>query len=143
VARTTLGGEFCTSFVDRNRNFKNAPNLVLGQTGWIGCVRFEKINCKFFLLQSCRNGPRGRVSHEFCRPKPKLRKRTKHECWVKRGESGAFISKKSIASFFASIVAGTALVSGFRTSFVDRNRNFDNAPNKSFGSNGVNRVPSF
>jgi hypothetical protein len=50
---------------------------------------------------------------------------------------GAFVAKKSTASLFAPQVAGAALGRGFRTSFVYRNRNYENTPNKSFGSNGV------
>jgi hypothetical protein len=61
--------------------------------------------------------PSGRVSHEFCRPKPKLQKRTKHEFWVKRGGLGAFVSKKSTATCFVPEVAKKALGGGFRTSF--------------------------
>jgi hypothetical protein len=50
--------------------------------------------------------------------------------------------KKSTASFFAPQVARTALGGGFRTSFIDRNRNIENAPNMTFGSNGVDWVRS-
>jgi hypothetical protein len=93
---------------------------------------FQKMNCKFFRFNRGRNGPRGRVSHE----RLKLRKCTKHEFWFKQGGLGAFISKNSTASFFASTVGRTALGGGFRMSFINRNRNFENAPNMSFGSNG-------
>src|SRR5579859_663049 len=116
-------------------------------------MRFEKSNCNFFRSTSGQNGPRGRVFHEFCWPKPKLRKHTRHEFWVKRGGFGAFDSKKATATFFAPYVAqkstatffaphvvGTALGVGFRTSFGDRNRNCENTPHMSFGSNGVDWV---
>ena len=116
----------------------------MGQTRWIGCVRFKKKSTiNFFAPQVTRMTLGGGFSHEFCRPKPKLRKRTKHEFWVKRGGLGEFVSKISTACFFAPQVARTALGGGFRTSFVDRNRNFENAPHMSFGSNGVDWVRSF
>jgi hypothetical protein len=66
-------------------------------------------------------GALGRFSHEFYPPKLKLRKHIKHEFSVKRGGLGAFVSKKSTASFFAPQVARTTLGGGFRTSFVDQN----------------------
>jgi hypothetical protein len=45
--------------------------------------------------------------------------------------------------FFAPQVARTALGRGFRTSFVDRNQNCENASNMSFGLNGLDWVHSF
>src|SRR5579859_2847095 len=48
--------------------------------------------------------------------------------------------KKS--TFFAPRVARTALVVGFRTSFGDQNRNCENTPDMSFGSNRVDSVRS-
>jgi hypothetical protein len=66
-----------------------------------------------------------------------VRKHTKHEFRVKWGGLGAFVLKYSTPSFLAQEVARTALGGGFRTSFVDRNGKFDNAPNLSFGSNAV------
>ena len=123
MARTALAGGFRTSFVNRNQNFENTPNMsfgsnevdwvrsfrenqlqvflvhtwperpvgagfarglsietktakthqtrILGQTGWIGCVHFKKLNIKFFHFNGGQNCSRGWVSHEFCRPKPK------------------------------------------------------------------------
>src|SRR5579859_3412544 len=65
--------------------------MSFGSNGWIGCVRFKKINCNFFRSTSGQNGPRG---------------------WV------------------------------FGTSFVDRNRNCENTPDMSFGSNGLDWVHS-
>src|SRR5579859_7282468 len=50
---------------------------------------------------------------------------------------GAFDSNKSTEFFFAAQVARTALGVSFRTSFGDRNRNCENTPDLSFGSNGV------
>src|SRR5579859_5267532 len=50
---------------------------------------------------------------------------------------GAFDSNKSTEFFFAAQVARTALEVTFRTSFGDRNRNCENTPDMSFGSNGV------
>src|SRR5579859_2518955 len=99
-------------------------------------------NCNFFRSSCSQNGPRGRVSHEFWRPKPKLRKHTRHEQWVKRGGLGAFDSKKSTVTFFAPHVARTAPEVGIGTSFGDRNRNCENTPDMSFGSNGVDWVRS-
>jgi hypothetical protein len=58
-----------------------------------------------------------------------VRKRTKHEFWVKRGGLGAFVLKNSTASFFAPEVAKMALGNWFRTSFVDRNPKCENTPN--------------
>jgi hypothetical protein len=56
---------------------------------------------------------------------------------------GAFVSKNSTGSFFPLEVARTALQGRYGTSFVDRNQKFENAPNMSFGSNGVDWVRSF
>src|SRR5579859_3883299 len=110
---------------------------------WIGCVHLKKkINSLFFRSTSGQNDPRGWVSHEFWRPKLKLRKHTRHEFWVKRGGLGVFDSKKPVATFFAPHVAGTALGVGFHTSFGDRNRNCENTPDMSYGSNGVDWVRS-
>src|SRR5579859_5711526 len=72
----------------------------------------------------------------------KLRRHTRHEFCVKRGGFGAFDSKKATATFFAPQVARTALGVGFFTSFVGRNRNYENTPDMSFGSNGVDSVRS-
>jgi hypothetical protein len=109
--------------------------------GWIGCVRFEKINCKFFRFTVAKH-PSGRVSHEFCRPKTKQRKRTKHEFWVKRVDWVRSFQK--INCKFFRFNQWPELPSGrVCTRFVDRNRNCENAPNMSFGSNGVDWVRSF
>ena len=59
------------------------------------------------------------------------------------GGLGAFVSKNSTTGFFALEVARMALGGGSRTSFVDRNRNIENTPNMSFGSNKVGWVRSF
>jgi hypothetical protein len=104
--------------------------------GGLGAIVSKKINCKFFRLTVAKTIPRGQLSHEFCRAKTKQRKRTKHEFWVKRGGFGAFVSKNSTASFFASTRGQNCPRGGFGTSFVDRNRNYENTPNMSFGSNG-------
>jgi len=48
----------------------------------------------------------------FCQ-KPKLRKRNKHEFWVKLGGFGAFVVENSTASFFVPKVAITALPGEF------------------------------
>jgi hypothetical protein len=143
VARTTLVGEFGTSFVDRNRNFENAPNMSFGSNGVDWVRSFRKNQLQVFCSTSGQNGTRGRVLHEFCRPKPKLQKRTKNEFWVKQSGLGAFVSKNSTLSFFDSTVARTALGGGFYTSFEDRNRKSKNAPNISFRSNGVDCERSF
>src|SRR5579859_1022133 len=50
--------------------------------------------------------------------------------------------KKSTTTFYAPHVARTALGVGFRTSFGDRNRNRENTPDMSFGSNRVDWVRS-
>jgi hypothetical protein len=110
--------------------------MSFGSNGEDWCNRFEKNQLQVFSLNRGQTIPRGQVSHEFCRAKTKQRKHTKHEFWVKRGGFGAFVSKSSTASFFASTVARTALGGGFGTSFVDRNLNYENTPNMSFGSNG-------
>jgi hypothetical protein len=111
--------------------------------GGLGAFVSKKINYKFFRSTSGQNGTRGRVLHQFCRPKPKLRKCTKHEFWVKQGGLGVFILEKSTASFFASTVARIALGGEFRTTFVYRNRNFENTPNMSFESNRVDWLRLF
>jgi hypothetical protein len=109
----------------------------------LGAFVLKKSTASFFAPLVARTAPRGRVSQEFFRPKPKLQKRTTHEIWDKRGGLGAFISKKSTASFFAPQVARTTLGGGFRTSFIDRNQNFENTLHMSFGSNGVDWMRSF
>jgi hypothetical protein len=195
MARTTLGAGFARGLSTETETAKTHQTRVLGPTGWIGCVhcgkinykffrfnhgqnsprgRFrtsfvdskpklrkctrhefwvkwgglgaivsKKINCKFFCLNRGQNNPSGQLSHEFCRAKTKQRKRTKHEFWVKRGGFGAFVSKNSTASFFRFKVARTALGGGFGTSFVDRNRNYENTPNMSFCVKRVDWVRSF
>src|SRR5579859_3405759 len=107
---------------------------------WVRSI--GKNQLQLFRSSCSQNGPRGRVLHEFWRPKPKLRKHTRHEFWVKRGGLGAFDWKKSTATFFAPDVARTALGVGFCTSFGDRNQNCENKPDMSFGSNGANWVRS-
>jgi hypothetical protein len=133
VARTAIEGRFRMSFVNQNRNIENTPNMSFGSNGVDWVRSFWKNQLLVFRSIGGRNGTRGRDLHEVCRPKPKLRKRTKHELRVEQGGFGAFILEKSIASFFASTMARTALVGGFRTSFVDRNQSFENTPNMSFG----------
>jgi hypothetical protein len=143
VARTALAGGFRTSFLDRNQNFENAPNISFGSNGEDWVHSFRKKQLQVFLLHMWPERPSRAVSHEVCRPKPKLRKQTKHDFWDKQGGLGAFVLEKSTASFFAPQVARKVLWGGCRTSFVDRNRNFENTPNLSFGSNGVDWVRSF
>jgi hypothetical protein len=136
VARTASGRvshEFCRP----KPKLEKAPNMSFGSNGVDWVRSFRKAQRQVFSLQPWPELPSGRVSHEFCRPKPKLRKHTKHEFWVKWGGSGAFVSKTSTEVFSLHPVARTALGGGFRTRFVDRNRNCENTPNMSFGSNGV------
>jgi hypothetical protein len=95
VARTAIEGRFCTSFVDRNRNFENAPNMSFGSNGVGWVCSFQKNQHEFFRFNRGQNCPQGRVSHEFCRPKPRLQKCTKPEFWVRRVGLGAFVLKKS------------------------------------------------
>jgi hypothetical protein len=109
IARTALVSGFRTSFVDRNRDFENAPNMSFGSNGGHWVRSFQKTQHEFFRFSRGQNCPQGRVSREFCQPKPKLRKRTKQEFWVKWGGLGAFILKKSTRSFFAPQVARRAL----------------------------------
>jgi hypothetical protein len=104
---------------------------------------FRSNQHEFFRFNRGQNCPRGRVSHEFYQPRPKAHKRTKHEFWVKWDGLGAFVSNKSTSSFYASTVARTALGGEFRMNFVNRNRKLENAPNMSFGSNGMDWVRSF
>jgi hypothetical protein len=130
------GAGLARGFVDRNRNYENTPNMSFGSNGVDWVRSFKKSTASFFAPQVARTGHRGRVSHEFCRPKLKLRKRTKHEFWVKRGGLGAFVSKKSTSSFFASNVARTALGRAFARVLSSETRNSENAPNMSFGQTG-------
>ena len=81
VARAALGVGFLTSFVDRNGNYRNTPDMRFGSNSvdWVRPIRSNQL--KVFLLRSSsgQNGPRGQDSHEFCPLKPKLRKHTRHE----------------------------------------------------------------
>jgi hypothetical protein len=72
-----------------------------------------------------------------------VRKRTKHEFWVKWGGLAMFVLKNSTESCYIPEVARMALGGGFRMRFVNRNQKCENAPNMSFGSNGVDWVRSF
>jgi hypothetical protein len=114
------------------------------RSNWVDWVRsFRKNQLQLVLFQKWPERPLWRVSDEFCWPKPKLQKRTKHEYWVKRGGLGVFISKNAMATCFVPEVAKKALGGRFRTSCVDQNRNCENPPNMSFPSNGVDWVRSF
>jgi hypothetical protein len=86
----------------------------LGQTGWIGCVVAESSTASFFVPKVALTVSRATFAPFFHR-KPKLRKRNKHEFWVKRGKLGAFIAENSTASFFVPKVAITDLPGEFRT----------------------------
>jgi hypothetical protein len=70
----------------------------LGQTGWIGCVRCEKFNCKFFVPKVAITDLPGEFAH-VVPSKTETLKRNKHEFWVKRGGLGAFVAENSTASF--------------------------------------------
>jgi hypothetical protein len=99
---------------------------------WVRSLR--KIQLQDFLFQKSLKRPPGRVCTLF-RRKPKLRKRNKHEFWVKWGGLGAFVAENSTASFlFQKSLKRTP--GEFRTSSSVENRNSENATNMSFGSNG-------
>jgi hypothetical protein len=52
VAKTGLPSEFHTALPSKSESPKTQQTRVLGQAGWIGCVRCEKFNCKFFCCKS-------------------------------------------------------------------------------------------
>ena len=103
LARMALGGGFRSSFRTRSGNSENTPNMSFGSNGVDWARLFRKIHLNLIFRssshQSGQNGPRGRVPHNFSHPKLKLRKRTKHEFWVKWSRLGAFVSKNSTATF--------------------------------------------
>jgi hypothetical protein len=142
VAKTVLQGEFCNVCTVENRNYKNATNMSLGSNGvdWVRSLR--KIQLRVFLLQKSLKRPPGRALRRLYRRKPKLRKRNKHESWVKRGGLGAFVAENSTASFFAPKVAKTVLQGELCNVCTVENRNYENATNMSLGSNGVDWVRS-
>jgi hypothetical protein len=52
MARTALGGGFYTSFVDRNQNNENAPNISFRSNG-VDCVRsFQKTQRQVFFAST-------------------------------------------------------------------------------------------
>ena len=110
--------------------------------GWIGCVRFKKSTTSFFTPQVTGTALGDGICTSFvdrnrnCENELNMSFGSNEVDWVCSFE-------KINMSFFASTVARTALGGGFRMSFVNRNRNFKNAPNMSFGRNGVDWVPSF
>jgi hypothetical protein len=98
-----------------------------------------KIQLQVFCSKSRYNGPPASFA-PFFRRKLKLRKRNKHEFWVKRGGLGAFVAENSTASFlFQKSLERPP--GEFRTLFR-RKPKLENATNMSFGSNGVDWVRS-
>jgi hypothetical protein len=144
VARTALTGGvgFCTSSVDQNRNFENAPNMSLGSNGEDWVRSFRKTQRQVFSLQPWPERPSGAG---FTRVLSIETETTKTHQTLVFGETGWIVHFKKTQRqvFFTSNVARTALEGEFRTSFVDRNRNFKNTPNRSYGSNEVHWVRSF
>jgi hypothetical protein len=108
MARTAPGAGFARVLLTETETLKTHQTFILGETGWIGCVCFEKINMSFFASTVARTVLEGGFRMSFVNQNRNL-EHTKHEFWVKRGGLCAFISKKSTASFFTSTVARTAL----------------------------------
>jgi hypothetical protein len=135
-------GRIRTRFVDRNRNFENTPNMSFGSNGRIGSVRYEKINCKFFRSTNGQNDTRGGFRTSLS-TETETAKTHQTRVLGPTGWIGCVHCEKSTTSFFVSTMAKTAPAGRFRMSFVDRNRNFENALDMSFGSNGEDWVQSF
>jgi hypothetical protein len=75
----------------------------------------RKIQLQDFLFQKWLERPfRASFAPLFLR-KQKLRKRNKHEFWVKRGGLDAFVAQNSTTRFFVPKVARTALPGEFHT----------------------------
>jgi hypothetical protein len=87
--------------------------MSLGSNGvdWVRLLR--KIQLQVFLFQKSLKRPSRASFATFYHRKPKLRKRNKHEFFVKRGGLGAFVAENSTASFFVPKVAKTALSGEF------------------------------
>src|SRR5579859_3197193 len=134
-------GRVSHEFGDRNRNCENTPDMSFGSNG-VDLVRsIQKINWNFFRSTSGQNGPQGRVSHEFgdrnrnCENAPDL-------SFGSNGVDLVRSIRKINWNFFCSTSGQNGLGVGFRTSFGDRNRNWENTPDMSFGSNRADWVRS-
>jgi hypothetical protein len=98
-----------------NRNSENTTNMSFGSNGADWACSLRKIQMQvFFFRKSLKRPSRASFATLYHR-KPKLRKRNKHEFWVKRGALCAFIAENSTASFFVPNAAKTDLPDEFRT----------------------------
>ena len=83
VGKTALPREFFHTVPSEMKVSKTHQTRVMGQTGMIGCVRWEKLNSEFFgaLVEKMA------TPCEFCRTVPsemKVPKTHKQEFWVNR-----------------------------------------------------------
>ncbi len=142
MVRTALAGGFRTSLVDRNRNLENTPNMSFGSNGVDWVRSFRKDQQEFFRFHRARTALRGGFRTSFvdrnrnCKNTPNMSFGSNGVDWVRSFQ-------KNQHEFFRFNRARTALGGGFRTSFVDQNRNSENTPNLSFGSYGVDWVRPF
>ena len=81
--------------------------------GGLGAFVAENSAASFLFQKSLKRASRGSFA-PFVLQKPKLRKRNKHEFWVKQGGLSAFVAENSTASFFVPKVAETDLPGEFR-----------------------------
>jgi hypothetical protein len=128
-------GEFRTFFRRKPKLRKRNKHEFWVKWGGLGAF-VRKIQLQVFCSKSHENGPPGRVSHSSSRRKPKLRKRNRHEFWVKQGGLGAFVAENSTASFFVPKVAQTDPLGEFRTILPSKMKFSIKQNNMSFGSKG-------
>ena len=93
-------------------------SFVSNGVDWVHSLR--KIQHQVFLFKKSLKRPSRASFATFVPSKTELRKRNKHEFWVKRGGLGAFIAKNSYASFFVPKVAKTDLPGEFSTVLLSK-----------------------
>jgi hypothetical protein len=100
VARAAIGGKFSHP----KQKLRKRTKHEFWVKWCLGCVRFEKFNCNFYFTLVRTRVARMALGGKFSHPKQKLRKlrkRTKHEFWVKWSQLGAFVPKNSTATFIS------------------------------------------
>src|ERR687883_135930 len=107
--------------------------------GWIGCVRCEKFNCKFFHNKIAQSGPPGLLSHSF-RYRNQNSKITLNMCFGSNGMDWVRpLRKIQLQVFSYQKCPQRPSRSIFEQIFVPEPKP-KNARNMSFGSNGMDWV---
>jgi hypothetical protein len=134
VAKTVLPGEFAPFVPSKTETPKTQQHEFWVKRGGLGAFVAENSTAEFFVPKVAKTALQGEFATVF-RRKPKLRKRNKHEFWVKRGGLGAFVAENSTARFFVPKVAKTALRASLAQLFR-RKPKLENATNMSLGQTG-------